>query len=33
MKTSVKKFTAFILAITLTLPFVVFAAAQDEKCF
>lgn len=31
MKTSTKKFTAFILAITLTLPFVVFAAAQDEK--
>lgn len=31
MKTYVKKFTAFILAITLTLPFMVFAAAQDEK--
>ena len=31
MKTSVKKFTAFILAITLTLPFMVFATAQDEK--
>ncbi|MBQ3597660.1 MAG: M23 family metallopeptidase [Clostridia bacterium] len=31
MKTSTKKFTAFILAITLTLPFMVFAAAQDEK--
>ena len=32
MKTCANKFTAFILAITLTLPFVV-AAAQDEKCF
>ena len=31
MKTSVKKFTAFILSITLALPFMVFAAAQDEK--
>ena len=31
MKTSTKKFTAFILAITLALPFMVFAAAQDEK--
>ncbi len=31
MKTSVKKFAAFILAITLALPFMVFAAAQDEK--
>ncbi len=31
MKRRFTKLTAFILAITLTLPFTVFAAAQDEK--
>ncbi len=31
MKSRFTKLTAFILAITLTLPFTVFAAAQDEK--